>query len=352
MNPFISCIFLLASLLSAPLQEVKSVSVSSLAQRAESGDAQAQLELALAYDEGKGVPQDAARAVEWFRKAAEQGNARAQNSLGVLYAQGRGVPRDRQEAVRWYKKAAKQGLTEAIYNVAISYYNGEGIEENMPLAYAWMLAAQKRGDPQAAEALEHIRQSLNERLEFGELNLAQLYEKGEEIPQDMPAAANMYLEAAKHERDLWVVEAQDKLCVLYMNGTGVPQDYAQARVWCKQSGSAISHVALGHMVEKGLGGDKNPKEALDYYRKAAADSFGEGYMETARLQAESGSHDGEKKAYFWYTIAAARNVPGANEKLQAAALHLNAKEIKNQQEQANRWLLMPNWMQASEAKRH
>src|SRR5215831_5060840 len=117
-------------------------------------------------------------------------------------------------------------------------------------------------------------------------------------------------------------------------------------------GARFPTSLLGICWKKGLGGDKNPTEALDYYRKAAADSLGEGYMETGRLQSESGSHDGEKKAYFWYAIAVDRNVPGADEKLQAAALHLNAKEIKEQQKQAEKWLLMPDWRRASEAKKH
>jgi uncharacterized protein len=81
-----------------------------LLKRAEAADTQAQFELGRAYEDGKGVPQDDERAVEWFRKSAEHGNAQAQNSLGVMYAQGRGVQRDRAEAVRWYRKAAKQGL--------------------------------------------------------------------------------------------------------------------------------------------------------------------------------------------------------------------------------------------------
>lgn len=325
---------------------------AQLLQAAGTGNAQAQFELARAYEDGKGVTQDDARAVEWFRKSAEQGNAQAQNSLGVMYALGRGVPRDREEAVRWYKKAAKQGFTDGIYNVAISYYNGEGVEEDMAVAYAWMTIAQKRGDPQATEALAHIREGLNDRLEFGQLALAKLYEKGDEIPQDMPAAAALYLEVANLKPDLWVTEVRYKVCLLYMNGTGVPQDYAQAQSWCKKSGTALSYLVLGRMVEKGLGSNKNPKEALDCYRKAAMSNIHEGYMEAGRVHSESGTHDDEKKAYFWYAAAAEQKIPGAEEKTQAAALHLNQKEIADQQKQMKKWLLMPDWMRWSEAKKH
>ena len=47
------------------------------------------------------------------RLAAEQGDTRAQHSLGVMYAAGRGVPQDDAEAVRWYRLAAEQGDARA-----------------------------------------------------------------------------------------------------------------------------------------------------------------------------------------------------------------------------------------------
>ena len=38
------------------------------------------------YGAGRGVPQDDAEAVQWFRQAAEQGYAEAQYNLGIMYA--------------------------------------------------------------------------------------------------------------------------------------------------------------------------------------------------------------------------------------------------------------------------
>ena len=69
---------------------------------AEQGLAQAQHNLGLMYSKGHGVPQDYAKAVEWYRRAAEQGNATAQNNLGVMYDNGQGVPQDHAKAVEWY----------------------------------------------------------------------------------------------------------------------------------------------------------------------------------------------------------------------------------------------------------
>ncbi len=48
------------------------------------GDAHAQFNLGVMYDKGRGVSQDYAEAVKWYRKAAEQGHASAQHNLGVM----------------------------------------------------------------------------------------------------------------------------------------------------------------------------------------------------------------------------------------------------------------------------
>ena len=52
------------------------------------GYAYAQLFLAEKYRDGKGVPQDFAEAVKWFRKAADQGQANAQQALRIMYLNG------------------------------------------------------------------------------------------------------------------------------------------------------------------------------------------------------------------------------------------------------------------------
>ena len=59
------------------------------------------------------IAQDKAEAVKWYRKAAEQGDARAQCNLGVCYDNGEGIAQDKTEAVKWLQRASEQGLEEA-----------------------------------------------------------------------------------------------------------------------------------------------------------------------------------------------------------------------------------------------
>ncbi len=71
-----------------------------------------------AYEKG-----DYVKAGHYFRIAAEKNNAwspTAQFNLGVMYTNGRGVPQDYAEAMKWYRKAAAQGGVSATYHISIS----------------------------------------------------------------------------------------------------------------------------------------------------------------------------------------------------------------------------------------
>ena len=62
-----------------------------------------------------------------LRAKAEQGDVQAQYNLGIMYETGRGGPQDEAEAVRWYRLAAERGLADAQVNLGNSYSNGLGV---------------------------------------------------------------------------------------------------------------------------------------------------------------------------------------------------------------------------------
>ena len=157
---------------------------------AESGDAEAQFNLGVMYEDGKGVPQSYAEAVKWFRKAADQGYAKAQFSLGriylwskygnyaeamkwyrkaadqgyveaqfnmgLLYDDFRGVPQNYAEAMKWYRKAADQGHAAAQFNLAMMFSNGKGVPQNFIKAYVWLSVASANGDKATKKYLDDI----------------------------------------------------------------------------------------------------------------------------------------------------------------------------------------------------
>ena len=87
--------------------------LKEMLQAAEQGNATAQYNLGVMYDNGQGVRQDDAQAVHWYRKAAEQGNVEAQHNLGAMYANGQGVRRDHKIAKEWLGKACDNGLQQS-----------------------------------------------------------------------------------------------------------------------------------------------------------------------------------------------------------------------------------------------
>ena len=80
------------------------------------GDASAQSNLGVMYDNGKGVTQDYKEAVKWYRLAAAQGNASAQFNLGVMYKEGQGVTQDYTSAHMWYNLASAASVADGAKN--------------------------------------------------------------------------------------------------------------------------------------------------------------------------------------------------------------------------------------------
>ena len=80
---------------------------------AQAGDAIAQYNLGLMYENGTGVLKDGAEAVRWYRLAADQGLAIAQVILGRMYFDGSGVPRDIVTAHMWLNIASANGAEDA-----------------------------------------------------------------------------------------------------------------------------------------------------------------------------------------------------------------------------------------------
>ena len=78
---------------------------------ADKGDAHAQVNLEVLYEDGRGgLPKDEREAVRLYKLAADQRDAGGQVRLGIFYLDGRGgLPKDEREAARLCKLAADQG---------------------------------------------------------------------------------------------------------------------------------------------------------------------------------------------------------------------------------------------------
>lgn len=127
-----------------------------LRRAAEGGDPVTQFNLAMHYRLGDDLPQDDAKAAEWFRRSAEQGDAVAQFNMGALAAEGRGLARDLYRAAEWFRLAAEQGHPAALFNCGVLLFNGEGVARGRNAALACFRKAAEAGYQDAVNLLRRL----------------------------------------------------------------------------------------------------------------------------------------------------------------------------------------------------
>lgn len=128
--------------------------LQSCQQRALAGNPIGQTCLGYMYAHGHGVAEDAAQAIEWWRKAALQGNIMAQDALGSTYEFAHGVPVDCAEAAKWYGMAADQGSPWGMYYLGVMAAEGRCRPRDDVQALAWFDLALPRFPATASRYLD------------------------------------------------------------------------------------------------------------------------------------------------------------------------------------------------------
>lgn len=93
------------------------VNWDDLVEAADGGDAEAEYQMALRYENGDGVATNVKLAAKHCRKAAEAGHIEAQMMMAKFALLGKGIRQDHDEAMDWYQRAADQGHEPAKYNL-------------------------------------------------------------------------------------------------------------------------------------------------------------------------------------------------------------------------------------------
>lgn len=196
---------------------------------AESGNPDAQCELAMMYEHGIGVQKDYQQAIRWYSAAADGGSSMAPYKLALLYESDFiGAP-DLKTAVKWLERGAQAGLPEAQYKLGLYFENGKGIEPNCEHAAKWYKLA----------AGQNVTDAY--------FRLGQLYEQGLGVKKDNAAAVEYYKVAAKAGNP----NAQYHLGVLYVEGDGIEQNIGEALLMFERAAEA------GHkQARKRLSGGK------------------------------------------------------------------------------------------------
>ena len=129
--------------------------------KAQQGDADSQMWLGCAYEQGWFGKTNFPTALKWFRKSAAQGNPDAQNSLGQMYQYGKGVAQNYASAAKWYRRAAEHvpdfgGAGQGRNNLGILYLDGHGVPKNYIQAYMWFKVSGFDSSPNLSDAAAHM----------------------------------------------------------------------------------------------------------------------------------------------------------------------------------------------------
>ncbi|MFM8316090.1 MAG: tetratricopeptide repeat protein [Deltaproteobacteria bacterium] len=85
-----------------------------------------------------------------LKAKADQGDAFSQYALGLQYLTTPGVEETDQLAASWIRHSAEQGFLEAQVALADLYRKGQGLPQDLFQAYVWSSIAALRGDAYAA----------------------------------------------------------------------------------------------------------------------------------------------------------------------------------------------------------
>lgn len=127
---------------------------------AENGNVQAEFYLGLQYGKGLGVIKDERKSFSYYEKSANSGWAGSQSQLGFYYLSGIATNRNEKKALHWFRKAANQGHATGQYNLGYMFENGYGASTNLDSAVFWYDQSSRNGYPEARDALERLRESL------------------------------------------------------------------------------------------------------------------------------------------------------------------------------------------------
>jgi hypothetical protein len=128
------------------------------------------------------VTADLTQARALLEKAAEGGVGDAQFRLGKIYHDGRGVPRDYAKALEYYTAAARRGVPEAQHNIGAMLVSARGVKRNYVEGLAWLLLAEHSGA--ASDAAQQVRGRLAKRP--ADIQAAEV--RAKELSADLPNA--------------------------------------------------------------------------------------------------------------------------------------------------------------------
>ena len=185
---------------------------------------------------------------EILMEAAETGNANAQFNLAQAYLEGRhGLKKNEKKAISWLESAAKNNHRDAQYLLGSFYYNGKPVKRDFKIAKFWLNKAAKSGVDNAKvliSAIDDLKRS-----------------KSKQQKKNLSTNDLFLASANKGDR-----EAQFKVGLMYLNGKdGFPKDQQKAFHWLSKAatqGHTAAQFEIGMMYYKPGSTDNQEAETL------------------------------------------------------------------------------------------
>lgn len=92
---------------------------------------------------------------------AKKNDRSAQFTMATLYYDGKGVMEDNAQALKWFRKSAENNHSQAQYNLAIMLASGIGIDADLVEAYAWLKISQSNGYGPATDSIKQMGAELS-----------------------------------------------------------------------------------------------------------------------------------------------------------------------------------------------
>lgn len=247
-----------------------------------------------------------------WEKAVEQGNANAQYNLGICYENGQGVEKDLKKAFDLFHSAAQNKHTGSQYKIGVYYAEGIYVLRNIKEAMKWLEKAAKQGDKNAIAQFDLLKDEMsNGTLVKKLLDCAKIEEK----ENDLEKALNDYEQAA----EIGDAKVQYNLAKIYEKGQITQKDSKKAFVWCEKAanqGFMYAQLALGMMYEKGIGCIEDKDAAIRYYERAAEQgNVTAQYYLAVNLLNKENWEDTIREALLWLEKAAEQGDEKAKEKI-------------------------------------
>lgn len=229
---------------------------------------------------------DYAAAIPVFREVAELGLPDAKCKLALCYEQGTGVEQNKARAMELYQEAAAADHPLALLRLTMVCI----VEQD---EYARGREYAKRVldvSPEHAQLAHHY------------LGLGFLWDE---------SVSSRFRHAKEHLQkaaELGDAESARRLAILYYNGgEGVEQNYILTRKWAKVAAEQDDTEALGllgTLFADGLGVEKDPQRAYSYFKKASDLGDGDASMRIALQYASRKSLGRDVQQFrFWYNKA-------------------------------------------------